>query len=525
MNALHKTSKPLAPRPCAGTDGFSLLEIFVTILILGTIVSVAVTSIGINVHGSVKDTKLRSDVAMLNQMVSLYLADGGSLDGVVSEQAVLDHLKRARPTAEANIQTGGASGRFIDTRLAAITGTGNMSGGQTIRTTWNSSAKKFEIISSGNGVDSFALDDSLADTVYPLDTRTTSTKQFNSNNGWVWGDTAVPPTVSYITSTDLSKNQTTPGFNPLAPIGSGGGGSGGGGGGGGGGSGGSGGGGSTPPAPLPTPDFTPPGGSFAFASFPSSVNLSTTGATAGQYTTKYRVNGGAWQTYSSPVGISSGDLVEAQNIATSPLVTDSGIAGQSYYRLASSFTASETAAWTAPVGGTNLVSTTTPGDPTTTFAHGNTRLDLGNGQFIDAGVQNTLTFTKTNLASVAPNTTFSLGTMVMLNGTTFNNSEASSVTLHLTLSFSSPAIIKNIDVPLALISTPNSRDRLASADIVQLTSPSAGVVITVDGVDYNLNLSWVSLDPSAGVVQGSQFLIYEGASAAAQLQGILVPNH
>ena len=115
--------------------------------------------------------------------------------------------------------------------------------------------------------------------------------------------------------------------------------------------------------------------------------------------------------------------------------------------------------------------------------------------------------------------------MVMLNGTTFNNSEATSVTLHLTLNFNNPPTSKNVDVNLGLISTPNSSDRLASADIVQINTPSTGVAVSVDGIDYSLNLSWVSLDPTAGLVHGNQFLIYEGASATAQLQGTLVPNH
>ncbi|MDB6072811.1 MAG: hypothetical protein JWO89_451, partial [Verrucomicrobiaceae bacterium] len=153
------------------------------------------------------------------------------------------------------------------------------------------------------------------------------------------------------------------------------------------------------------------------------------------------------------------------------------------------------------------------------------RLDLGNGEYIDAGVQNTLTFTQTGFSGVAPNTPFSLGTLVMLNGTTFNNSEATSVTLHLTLTFTNPPATQNVDIPLNLISTENSNDRTASADIVELAHPNAGVAVTVEGVSYTLNLSWQSLDPSAGVVQGNQFLIYEGASATAQLQGTLVSNH
>ncbi|MDB6007414.1 MAG: hypothetical protein JWR15_4401, partial [Prosthecobacter sp.] len=374
------------------------------------------------------------------------------------------------------------------------------------------------------GVEQFDLDDSLAEASYPLDTRQTSNKLYNGDNGWIWGGTAPEGGVNYVTPSLVTMTPGGTGFNPNTPAGSGSGS-----GSGSGGTGGSGGG-STPPttpaAQLPAPAMVPPGGSFPYASFPGVVNIVTSTSATGPYTTRYRINGGAWQSYGAAIPVTSGMLIEAQNLASDPTSSDSGISGQSYYRLVSDFAATETGAWTSPVGGSNLVSVTTPGDPTTTFAHGNTRLDLGNGEYLDAGVQNTLTFTQTGFSGVTPNTPFSLGTLVMLNGTTFNNSEATSVTLHLTLTFTNPPATQSVDIKLNLISTENvADDRTASADIVELANPSAGVAVTVDGVSYTLNLSWQSLDPSAGVAQGNKFLIYEGASATAQLQGTLVSNH
>ena len=53
-------------------------------------------------------------------------------------------------------------------------------------------------------------------------------------------------------------------------------------------------------------------------------------------------------------------------------------------------------------GGSNLVETSTNGDPVSTLTHGNTKLDLGNGNFLDAGVANELTFTKNDFTTARP---------------------------------------------------------------------------------------------------------------------------
>jgi hypothetical protein len=74
------------------------------------------------------------------------------------------------------------------------------------------------------------------------------------------------------------------------------------------------------------------------------------------------------------------------------------------------------------------------------------------------------------------------------------------------------------------VSTENSTDRLASADIVEIATPQP-TSFTIDNVTYTLQLSWVTLDPGAGVVQGNQFLVFEGAAAQAELRATLYSNH
>lgn len=86
--------------------------------IIGVLVTVAVSYMSSS-NGKVPAAKLESDVATLNQMVTLYIADGGDLGGLTSPQAVLDKMKRVRPQAEWKQHPGMASGRLVDTRLRA----------------------------------------------------------------------------------------------------------------------------------------------------------------------------------------------------------------------------------------------------------------------------------------------------------------------------------------------------------------------------------------------------------------------
>jgi hypothetical protein len=154
----------------------------------------------------------------------------------------------------------------------------------------------------------------------------------------------------------------------------------------------------------------------------------------------YSLNRGGWLPYPPPVAVASGAIVQAQNVAGNPSVASGAVTTQAYYQLVSEFDGSAAGAWTSPVGGSNLVDTITPGNPTTTFSHGNTTLDLGNGQSIDAGIPNTLAYTENNFSGVLPNVPFTLGTLVLVNGTTFNNSEASGVTLKVTLALTNPPL-------------------------------------------------------------------------------------
>jgi hypothetical protein len=277
---------------------------------------------------------------------------------------------------------------------------------------------------------------------------------------------------------------------------------------------------------LAQPVFVPWGTSFPYASFPASITIGG-GVSPSDGRLEYKKNGGGWINYDgSAISIVSGDSFAARNVSLKPSeYITSYTSSSAYFRLTQGFTGSSTGTWGNATGGPNLLSDFENGTASSTFKHGDTKLDLGGGEFLDAGTENVLTFTQKPFDTITPNIWFTLGDMVMLNGTTFNQSEADGVTLSVNLNVSNPPQVGVVHVNLGLISTENTSDRTASADIVELRNPNTDFTVTVDGVTYRLELEWKTLDPGAGVVQGNQFLIYEGSSAQAQLRARFVPTY
>lgn len=534
MESIHANTLSIpAPDRCPGRRGFSVMELVVLIAILGVLITVVVAMLG-SQPVAVKNAKLASDVATINQMVAVYVADGGRLAGVTNPQTVLDRLKRTRPQAEWKQHTGPASGRLVDVRLKARVTTAPETDGQE-RARWDAKQQRFEVTTkSGSAVSEFYLDEALSDSLPGTEARNAPVVKYNTSTGkdqgWVWGHSATGSASYHTPGSNAGTGVSTP-FDPnadapMTPPGDGGnpGDDGSGGGNDGGGNGGG------PEAPqvtqLPRPLISPTGGSFAYTAFPTTAMLSPNGAPGAGSRLEYRVNGGEWMTYAgSPITLTSADKVDARNVATdTALYRNSSQATASYYRLISGFSGTGTGTWGNATGGSNLVTSVQNGATSSTFMHGNTKLDLGNGEFLDAGVENVLTFTPGTFETITPNVWFELGDLVMLNGTTFYNSEASAVTLSINLNLTEPAHSTVVHINLGLISTENTDDKLASADIVELRNPNTDFKVTVDGVEYRLELSWETRDAGAGVVQGNQFFVYETATASAVLRGRFVPN-
>lgn len=519
-------------RRSAWGSAFSLLELVITIAIIGVISAVSVSLLSDD-SDSAKNAKLESDIATLNQMVALYVADGGSVAGLTSPQAVIDKMKRIRPQADWQRHVGTVTGRLVDVRLRAEVTTKPDRDGNP-RAEWNRKTQRFEMTrGNGSAVSRFYLDENLAGTDFGTENRTKSVVAFNSENqGWVWGAQSTDPTANYLNPQFGNPSNPSNGFDPSEtapntggpdtgdPDTDGGGGGGGGGG-------------DPDPTPptavrLPRPVITPTGGTFAFSSFPNTATISRNGADPAVSKLMYRVDSGAWIEYvGGDIPVTPAMRLQARNESTRPAeyVTSQTIT-QTYYRLTSGFSGTGSGTWGNAIGGTNLVTNVAngAGTETSTFKHGNTKLDLGDGEFLDAGVENVLSFTPEAFETVTPNVWFKFGQLEMLNGTTFYDSEASEVTLSVNLALSQPSLNFTTHIDLGLTSTENTSDRLASADIVKLNNPTTDVRVTIDGVEYRLELAWATLDPGAGVVQGDKFLIFEGATAKAELRARFTSN-
>ncbi len=511
---------------CRGA--FSLLELIIMISIIGVIVGTGAALLSDD-SDSARVAKLQSDVATLNQLVAVYVADGGTLAGLTNPQTVLDKMKRSRPQTEWQQHVGVVSGKMVDVRLRALLTT-QPDNSNNPRAFWDRVKQRFVMRqAAGSAVSDFYLDESLASADFGTEKRTKSVVSFNSSNsGWVWGASVSNPTASYLDPQPFESPTPTSGFDPSetadpssTPPTDSGGGSGGGGGGSGGGD---------PSVPtlalLPIPLITPVGGTFAFNNFPNTVSISTS-APAEVSKLVYSINGGAWQDYTgSSIPVIPAMSLQARNETTRPAEFATSFTNtQTYYRLTSGFSGSGEGSWGNALGGSNLVTSIQNSGTTSTFKSGNTKLDLGNGTYLDAGVENSLSFTPAGFDSITPNTWFDFGSLMILNGTTFYNSEATGVTLTVNLSLTQPSISVTTYINLGLISTTNTSDRLASADIVQLINPTTDFTITIDGVQYRLELEWVSKDSTSSVVQGNNLLVYEGANAAVELRARFTSNY
>lgn len=184
-----------------------------------------------------------------------------------------------------------------------------------------------------------------------------------------------------------------------------------------------------------------------------------------------------------------------------------------------SFSGDAVFTWLNPTGGPTLVSSISNGTPTSTFTHGDTMVDLGGGQFIEAGIAAQITMTNAAFTSAPLDAPFKIADVSIRNGTTFNDSEASGVTLRLALTMSQPVLNQVIDLPLTLVATENTSDMLASADVVVLP-PGPVARLEIGGQRYVLNLTWISLNPFSGFANSREFFTFEEATAEAQLYGV-----
>jgi type II secretory pathway pseudopilin PulG len=294
---------------------FSLVEILCVVCVIALITCIAIPNVG-SVRNTVSQTKLSSDVAVLNRAIGLYVAEGGSLDGVVNPVDVLERLKTKTIAADARQHVGPVSGRLVDQRLAARHVTFTEAASNTPRAVWNDTLKKFEIATSGDGIAAFYFDDTKASNPSTTETRKASSMLYNGSEGWVWangsggpsgtGGTAAPAFPSPLAPALNSPSSPPSTFGPASS-------------------------GSLPASltGLPTPVISPGSGTFEAVSFPTTATISKNGAPSTGSRLVYMIIHGdntytSWTTYTGAFALGYGDTVLAYNQSTnSALYVDS----------------------------------------------------------------------------------------------------------------------------------------------------------------------------------------------------------
>ena len=331
-------SKTLTPRFAFLRSGFSVLEVLTSVAVISIVAALAL-KMTTSAKTNVQSIKLTSDVQKLNEVVSIYLANGGTITGD-TPQSVLDQLKTVTTAAQTTQNVGVMTGRGVDTRLVAQMQSSTEAGSALPRALWDGTNKKFYVSSAAGaqGVANFALNDTLAANPVSYDAnRTQSNVTYNSSVGWVWAPGAYNPAAFLDPANQTLLDQENK-YNPLLA-----------------GSGSGGGGGSVPS--LPSPIVTPPGGLYYPPQYPGAIFINPNGAPEGSSNLMYQVNGGAWIIYNGPFSVPPGTKVTTKSFSTNPsLYSDSPATTSGYYSLVPSFTGNISALWNPSEGPSGMVS-------------------------------------------------------------------------------------------------------------------------------------------------------------------------
>lgn len=282
----------------AGTHAFTLIEVFLVLSAIAILAGAGIYAVSSSLETS-RESKLEHDVAVVNQAVNVFLANGGVLpsesgDHPDMETAVLTALK-AEATLESGATLPGMTGSFIDRRITTEWQGESEAGSSRLRAAWNAAQNRFITRRTGDpGIRNFALDDALALVDYGTMERETAIA-FAPDGGWVWeyadATPDSPPTLGGgpgTTDPDTERNF------------------------------------------LDMPSFSPPPGHYPTAAYDLSVNI-TNPNPSGVSQIYYSVNGAAYVPYhGGAVSIAPLATLSAFATPTEPEWVRSGIASGQY---------------------------------------------------------------------------------------------------------------------------------------------------------------------------------------------------
>ncbi len=490
-------------------SALSIIEMTVTIAVIGILATV--TGLAVNgVYRNTQHRKVETDVKTLNSAIRIYLSNGGSLGSLSDANAILAKLKTTRSKEDKTLHVGAPSGRLIDPRLSAAPVPADS---WKLRAFYQASGNHFETATTGEGVE-FVLDESLAEGAAVIETRSHGAVNYAKNSGWVWDHAATvnpkAPKGPNTFKTNPGIKDTTPGTPvtppPPPPSGSGPG--------------------TNPPPPpqvpqLPTPQFDKADGAHPEKNFPLTVAI-TNAPSPTLADVIYQLGTGTWTPYTGPVSVPMNTQLKAQFLTKDSVnYRDSSQKSNYYYPVPESLSGDVDGNFHSPVGGPNLSYEITHADDR--FAHGNPVYVL-DGEPINSGEPNVLTFNGKSFSNIAPGQKFSLGEFFYHNGSSFYDSHATGVALRIKLTLPERSAVIEFNLNLDLINTENDPDDAqASADYVKITNLTQNIPLQINGVNYRIQLEFGSTD-SFGFSSKSQFHVYEGATGRGEPLGTFLPR-
>ena len=291
------------PFPQKRLTAFSALELLVIVSIVSVLLAIGIPGV-VKLSSSMKDTKLESDLVVLNSAVKSYLLFGGNLNGDESLAVVLTKLK-SRASDETAGQVVGLRGTFLDPRFEPIMQTAEEAATDVPRGYWDASKKKFVSATSGPpGIKEFRIDHDYVPSMDLTETRETAV-QYAHNSDWIWDyqDSAAP---TYIQATPIavSASPTEGSIVPLAPP--------------------------LPTAPSSPPSSAPPGdpatvldpptfslppGTHPISDFNLLVSIVDPNPEGSSI--YYSIDSGSWEAYTGALSIPPGTVLKAQAYPTS----------------------------------------------------------------------------------------------------------------------------------------------------------------------------------------------------------------
>ncbi len=285
----------------------------------------------------------------------------------------------------------------------------------------------------------------------------------------------------------------------------------------------------TVPPKLDSPVFGRAAGGYVKSQFDQGITLTSSNATS-DGALKYRINGGDWTDYSDAIVLTSWpSTIEAYVGALEYLdYQDSGTVTAVYERiyltpdlafgaeasglpfLIHEFTGEAYGQFKDPVGDSGMVYVLD--DNYFEWGESSGYLGFENGSYLE--------YIGAAWENVQAGELFRLGTLDYFNGSIYSGTQATDITLDLTIALTLPDTNESFDINIELENTTNSDNNTEdqNADYIRISTLDTDFSTTIDGIQYELNLAF-GYTGDQGFTTIDQFHVHEGATTTADLWG------